>query len=371
MITKLLAIVGLVTIFSACQNQTKYVQESPKMVKSENQFELPDSLSSRRIAFVLNLKQLVAEKTWPDFGVKKTEGTLIYFNGNKSEVFFPNALVIKTLEDYDQHSENYLLTSRTDSVPYHMENMLSFDETDSLRFYYDSPVEQYSSVEEIANYIPGVESTEMWSTMVIHEMFHHYQLNNENYRTYAKSPISSLALNPNTLISLFKEDQNFLPMIQSENEYLMQALSEEDTIVRDELISKYLNARGSRIQLYSQAYPDLEQVENFYVIQEGSARYIEYESMLILSDYANNSNSPVISNDPMFKSYSEFKEVNLNDKTFDYLTYASPSTYYYAIGFNMMRLLDELKVEYKSKLLNNPYIGLHNYLEDYINALTD
>ncbi|MFH6768810.1 hypothetical protein V8G56_08690 [Gaetbulibacter aquiaggeris] len=369
--TLILIILGLVTILSACQNQKKDSQESSKNLKSENQFNLPDSLSSRRIAFVLNLKQKVAEKAWPGFGEKNTEGTLIYFNGNNSEVFFPNALVIKTLDEYTQYGENYLLTSRTDSIPYHMENMLSFDESDASRFFYDSPVEQYSSVEEIGNYIPSVESTEMWSTMVIHEMFHHYQLNNKNYKTYAKSPISGLALNPNTLISLFKEDQNFLPMIQSENEYLMQALSEEDTIVRDELISKYLNARESRIQLYSEAYPDLEQVENFYVIQEGSARYIEYESMLILSDYANNSNSTVIANDPMFKSYSEFKEVNLSDKAFDYLTYASPSTYYYAIGFNMMRLLDELKVEYKSKLLNNPDIGLHNYLEDYINALTD
>ena len=367
----ILFIVGLVTILTACQNQTKDKQESPKNLKTENQFDLPDSLSSRRISFVLNLKQSVAEKAWPGFGEKHTEGTLIYFNGDKSEVFFPNALVIKTLDDYDQYGKNYLLTSRTDSIPYHMENMLSFNEADSSRFFYDSPVEQYSSVEEIENYIPSVESTEMWSTMVIHEMFHHYQLNNENYRTYAKSPISISALNPNNLISIIKEDQNFLPMIQNENEHLMKALSEEDKDIRDELISKYLNARERRIQLYSEAYPDLERVENFYVIQEGSARYIEYKSMLILSDYANNSNSPVISNDPMFKSYSEFKEVDLNDKAFDYLTYASPSTYYYAIGFNMMRLLDELNVEYKSELLNNPDIGLHNYLEDYINALTD
>ena len=367
----ILVILGLIMIVAACQNQKKDSQESSKNLKSENQFDLPDSLSSRRISFVLNLKQRVAEKTWPGFGEKHTEGTLIYFNVDKSEVFFPNAQVIKTLDDYDQYGKNYLLTSRTDSIPYHMENMLSFDKADASRFFYDSPVEQYSSVEEIGNYIPSVESTEMWSTMVIHEMFHHYQLNNENYRAYAKSPISTSALNPNNIISICKEDQNFLPMIQNENEYLMQALLEEDTSIRDELISKYLNARESRMHRYSEAYPDLEQVENFYVIQEGSARYIEYESMLILSDYANNSNSPVISNDPMFKSYSEFKEVDLNHKAFDYLTYASPSTYYYAIGFNMMRLLDELNVEYKSKLLNNPDIGLHKYLEDYINTLTD
>ena len=92
--------------------------------------------------------------------------------------------------------------------------------------------------------------------------------------------------------------------------------------------------------------------------------------MLILSDYANSSNAPVISNDPMFKSYSEFENVNLEDDAFDYLTYASPSTYYYTIGFNTMRLLDKLNVEYKSKLLDHPDKGMHTYLEDYLNSLT-
>ena len=367
----LLVSISLLMFLTSCQNQKKDSKERSENLKSENKFDFPDSLSSRRIAFVLQLKQEVAKKAWPGFGEKETEGSLIYFEGNRSEVFFPNALILETLDDYNAYRKNYLITSRTDSLPYHMENMLSFDDADSLRFYYDSPVEQYSSVEEIGNYIPGVESTEMWSTMVIHEMFHHYQLNNINYKAYAKSSISNLALNPNTLISLFKEDPNFLPLIQSENEYLMQALSEGNKGIREELISNYLKAREKRIDLYSETYPDLERVENFYVIQEGSARYIEYGSMLILSDYANNSNSPVIANDPMFKSYSEFKEVDLNDEAFEYLTYASPSTYYYTIGFNTMRLLDELNVEYKSTLLNNPDIGLHNYLEDYINALTD
>jgi len=40
------------------------------------------------------------------------------------------------------------------------------------------------------------------------------------------------------------------------------------------------------------------------------------------------------------------------------------------VGFSM-RLLDELRVDYKGQLLNSPQKGLHKYLEDYLNTLPD
>ena len=66
---------------------------------------------------------------------------------------------------------------------------------------------------------------------------------------------------------------------------------------------------------------------------------------------------------------TEFKDIDLNDPAFSYLTYAASADYHYTIDFNTMRLLDELEIEYKSTLLNNPEKGLHQYLEDYINTL--
>jgi hypothetical protein len=149
----------------------------------------------------------------------------------------------------------------------------------------------------------------------------------------------------------------------------MKAISATNGGSRDSSISTYLEQRESRIEKYGKEYPDLEKVEDFYVIQEGSARYIEYKSMFIHSGYANDSDSVVILNDPMFKSFTEFNEVDLSNEAFSYLTYAAPSDYYYTIGFNIMRLLDELGIDYKPYLLNQPQKGLHKYLEDYINTL--
>ncbi|MCH4824438.1 hypothetical protein ML462_14795 [Gramella lutea] len=142
-------------------------------------------------------------------------------------------------------------------------------------------------------------------------------------------------------------------------------------MARDSLISECLSKRQDRIQKYSIENPHLEQVENYYVIQEGSARYIEYNSMQVFSGYASRKDPPEVLKDSMFKSYSEFKEVDLKEPAFDYLTYAAPVDYHYAIGFNIMRLLDRLKVEYKDSLLNNPEKGLYQYLQEHLKKSTD
>ncbi|MCH4824437.1 hypothetical protein ML462_14790 [Gramella lutea] len=147
---------------------------------------------------------------------------MIYFHEDRSEVLFSSPQVIKRLDDYEKFSDDNGTSKRIDSVPFHMEVMISFDQADSSRFYFQNPLEQYSSVEEVGIMIPSVESTEMWASMVVHEMFHHFQYNNENFREYARSEISNLPFNIRDLISLCREDQEFLAMIQNENEYLLK-----------------------------------------------------------------------------------------------------------------------------------------------------
>jgi hypothetical protein len=366
---KLLLIAGVCMLTTACQNQKNNSQTSFESKKSENQFDLPDSLSTRRISFVLNLKKSVAESTWSDFGTKNNEGTLIYFDAGRSEIFFPDKHFIKKLDNYKKHSDNYWLTERTDIVPYHMEVMISFNEENSSEFFFKNPVEQYSSVEEIGNNISSVESSEMWSTMVIHEMFHHFQYNNAKYLKYAETVIGVLPFDIRNLVTLCLEDKQFLSMIRNENNILMTALAEEDKAVCDSLVSSYLSTRNKRITKYNKEHPHLEQVENYYIIQEGSARYIEYKSMFILNSYSNNPDAPVILNDPKFNNYTEFEEIDLNNDAFNYLVYAGATDYHYTIGFNTMRLLDKLQFEYKKSLLDQPEKGLHEYLEEYINTL--
>lgn len=355
------------TLLMSCQDSASSTAEHSSSEKEES-FQLPDSLSSRRISFVLKLREHTAARCWPQFAQKATEGSLIYFNGNKSEVFFPNGQLKSKLSQYEEYSKDYLLTNRTDSLPFHMEVMISLDQSDSAALYYRNPVEQYLSVAEINKYIPSVETTEMWSTMVLHEMFHHFQYNNEQFRQYAETEIASSSFNSNNLVALCQSDKSFLKQIQAENKDLMQALASQAPLECDSLISSYLQKRKQRITAYGAEYPELEKIENYYIIQEGSARYAEYHSMFVLRDFFKSAQPPIIKEDPLFSNYSEFEEIDLESDAFNYLVYAGSTDYHYTLGFNMMRLLDILDVEYKSTLLNRPEKGLHEYLNEYLST---
>ena len=363
----LIAAMALIT--GSCQSSTKEASAKATAIKAKSALNLPDSLSSRRISFVMNLREAVADVALPDFAKKRTEGALVYFNGNRSEVFFPTNKVKGKLVDYEAFSDDYVLAARTDTIPFHFEVMLSFDPSDADQFYYDHPVEQFLSVEEVGNFIPSVQSTEMWATMVIHEMFHHYQYNTPEYLEYAKTEMGGLSFDVRDLLQLCREDEQFLPRIQEENEVLMDAITAETKEVRDSLIAIYLQKRSDRLEAYSKDFPHLEKVENYYVLQEGSARYMEYETMKILNDHALQSDAPGISDDANFKSYEEFRELDLKGETFGFLTYAGDTDYHYTIGFNTMRLLDLLHIDYRDRMLSHPEKGLHAYLEDYMGSL--
>lgn len=355
-------------IIIGCQNNESKTAEK---VDQSTSFNLPDSLSSKRISFVLGLRKTLAEEVWEEFGIKKTEGTFIYFNKDKSEIFFPSQNVLSKLDSYQTHSKDYILSSRTDSIPYHFEFMISFDPRDSVKFYHDHPVQQFLSTEETSTFIPSVKSTEMWSTMVIHEMFHHFQYNNEIFKEYAKSNVGKLPFDIRNLMSLCKQDSLFMEGIQSENNLLLAAIDAEEESERIANARQYLSLRKSRIGKYQNQHPHLEQVENYYTIQEGSARYVEYQSMLILNDFATKSEKYNLEIDPMFDSFKEFQSVSLKSNDFNYLTYAGPNTYHYALGFNLMRLLDKMGVEYKAVLLNQPNKGLHEYLEIFLQKMSE
>lgn len=364
-LSKLLGVTVIGVVFLACETKKK----DTHTVNSPQVFELPDSLSSRRISFALNLRELVAEQYWKAFNDREVEGAFNYFNGDKSEIFFPSTQVLGKLKNYKKYSPDYISGPRTDSIPYHFELMISFDSIDSSKIYFDHPVQQFLSVEETGDYIPSVKSSEMWTTMVLHEMFHHFQYNNPTFKSYAKQQISSLPYDIRDLRKLCQEDQSYFDMIQLENDYLLKAISEEDTDNRNLLVNSYLQARSLRIERYREEHPYLEKVENYYSIQEGSARYMEYKSMKVLNVLANQANPPKIAADSLFHFYREFKEFDLNKEAFSYLTYAGPSDYHYALGFNQMRLLDVLDVHYKQTLLSKPEKALYLYLLEYMDAL--
>ena len=352
----------LLALFTACQFQI----DPSNNTASEAELQLPDSLSSRRIQYILDMRQEAAQQVWPAFGEKKVEGPFIYFNGEDSEVFFPNQQVLNSLSNTKTHSEDYVLSPRTDSIPYHFELMVSFEKADSTKLYYNNPVQQFLSVEESGIYISSVNSTESWSVMVLHEMFHHFQYNTPVFKEYTKKRIAQLPFDIRDLRKLCLEDKSFLEAVQKENDLLLQAIDQEPN--RMALIQSYLNARKARMVQYGKVYPLLEEVENFYNIQEGSARFMEYKGMKVMEQWSKSEHEPSIQKDSLFHSHKDFENIVLEQRDFEYLIYAGPNTYHYAIGFNILRLLEQFGVPFQEKILTQPERGLHLYLEDYIHS---
>ena len=355
------AILSCILLLS-CQNRN-----NPQgSTENEFRFNLPDSLSSQRLELVLLLRERIAKTSWKGFNDKPVEGPFNYYNGHHSEIFFPDSLILSKLDTYKKFSEDYVLSPRTDTIPYHFELMISFDPADSLNYYYRHPVQQFLSVEETQQFIPSVSSTEWWATMVIHEMFHHHQYNHPAFIDYARSSIGKLPFDVRNLRQLFQTDTTFMNMIRKENNLLLKALEDSQGTAKKALLREYLSSRNTRISTYEQEYEHLEQVENYYVIQEGAARYIEYQAMLVMEELSQGNPVTILENDPLFKGYEEFRKVDLNGAYFNYLTYAGPDTWHYAIGFNLMRMLDKLKVDYKQELLELPEKALPAYLEEYL-----
>ena len=69
----------------------------------------------------------------------------------------------------------------------------------------------------------------------------------------------------------------------------------------------------------------------------------------------------ILKADSSYKSFSKFKDFNLENEKWLYLT--EKTTYYYAIGFNMARLLDKLAIDYKSTLFKQGGLSLEDILK--------
>jgi len=79
-----------------------------------------------------------------------------------------------------------------------------------------------SSPELTDKFIPDVHSTEMWSTMVMHEYFHGYQFKHPKFLEFYEKNVNVSA---DTLKELYKNNVWFKASIDKENESLLSGLT--------------------------------------------------------------------------------------------------------------------------------------------------
>jgi len=318
-----------------------------------------------RIEFVYNLKQTVDENYWKTFNDKEYDLPLIYFTDTSSYVANPTDKFLNAFKSdlvfQGRQLKIYKTKNRVDSLPFHMETAMTLgDPTDD--YDYHSPFMMCSGYEETFKTIPKVLSTKEWATMVIHEYFHGFQFKHQAFLGYYEKEIAYIP--EDSLTSMYKNNLWFKKSIDQENQFLLQAIAEKDSIKTIQLIDSFFNWRLQRRKFVSEKLKlNIEQYEKCYETTEGTARYVEYS--LYNNFSIRRPDDKLLKSDTSFKSFDKFRQYDITQDKWLYQT--EKTKYFYAIGFNMARLLDKLKVEYKSRLFNEGQLSMEDILENYKN----
>lgn len=293
-----------------------------------------DKLHINNIQSVLKLK-IESEELWPGLNNPKNAVPLVYYTDSLCYVVNPSTTFKTQFNSKLILSDNeysYYKTMRIDTVPFHMHVGTTFD--DKNNFNYLEPYMQCTSPELTSKFVPV--STEEWRTMVLHEMFHGFQLRQPVFFNMFKE----LDQTQTTLSELYNSHNWYAESISIENNYLLAAVNSDNPA---EFVQKYLCQRNDRYnKVLSELNVDIRDVESIFETMEGTARYIEVNSCKELYDLESNS----------------------------WIWNVGNGNYFYATGFNIARLLDKLEVKYKSKLFSVEKLSLFAVLTNYFETNT-
>jgi hypothetical protein len=314
-----------------------------------------------RIDYIFNLKSSIGSDIWPNFDKGQFDVPLIYFTNSSSYVTNPTEYFLKTYKPQLAFQSNmikvYKTKERIDNQLFHMSTNINTG--DSSAYNYNSPFMLCSSLEETRKVIEDVNSTELWVTMVIHEYFHGFQFKHKPYLDLLSK--NAIILPADSLRNIYKYNSWFKEKIDKENEILLLVLSSENRNEINNMLDIFIAIREQRRKETKQKLGlDIENYEKMYETLEGTARYVEqklYEKFSTKQpDYK------LIRSDTSYQSYSYFKNYKIEKE--EWLFKTEKTSYYYATGFNMARLLDKLDIEYKNKLFHEGNITLEDIVKD-------
>ena len=312
--------------------------------------ELEDQAVIDRLLYVYNQKSLVDEKIWSGFSDNKFDVPIIYYDKLNCYIANPTEKFLNQFKPeliFTSNTLNIYKSSLLDSIPFHMQVSVSFDEDKKESYNYKSPYMRCSSPEITQNTVPDVPSTEVWSTMVMHEYFHGFQFRHKQYLEHFERNI--ILMTQDTLQSIYSQNNWYKESVDKENDMLLSAIASVDTAEIKEYIKSFFILREKRRKSTKEKLNvDISVIEEIFETMEGTARYVEFNLYNIFS--AKQPDIEMISSDTLYQSYKYFKGFNFEQNEWLYKT---GSTYYYAIGFNILRLLDKLDIKYKSDLFKD------------------
>lgn len=278
-----------------------------------------------RLQYVYALKDVINDSVWQSFTEKKNDVPLIYYDDSCCYVVNPSEKILNQYTTelvYKGDGINIYQTKRIDNIPFHMHVTIT-DEQD--RIDYRTPIMRCSSLEQTSKTISDVTTVKEWATMVMHEYFHGFQFKQDGFLNAYET---IFAICPqDTLSTLQAQLEWYKKSILQENELLLKAINAPNLDTTKVHIRAFFELRDSRrTRIREEQNIDITAAEQFMEITEGSARYIEY------------------------RLYEYFGNFNLADAKW---LYTIGKNYYYATGFNLLRLLDKLGIEYHSHIFTD------------------
>lgn len=306
-----------------------------------------------RLSLFNEIKKDVAAEYWPEFGRDTNQSPLIYVTDSFSYVFNsdPEFLKDSVVSAIKCGEKNLKKIRNVDARPFVMENRMSFSDRNSPFFY--NPVMMCSSVEIMLKNIPDFTTSEEWSQLVLHEYFHSFQFRNKAVIDYLADTIKFSA---DTLTYFYLNDSVFKNSLREENRFLLAAIRTNSIDSAGYYYKKFIEERALRRTYFRLKYEyDITTYENFWEKIEGTARYVEYYCGDIFYQY---SKSKMKITDPLFKNFSAFNKKNFSEGKHFKEREEMMAYYFYVTGFNLCRLMDKLKIEYKSVLFKNGGVAL-------------
>jgi hypothetical protein len=297
-----------------------------------------------RIEYIFNLKPTIAKKYWKGFDEQKYDVPLIYYSETESYIANPQKDFINyykpTLVFQNNSIKVYKTTKRFDDIPFHMETNFGLDESLD-KIIRPTPMMNCSSFEVTSKKIPESTSTEYWVTMIIHEYFHGFQFKHKQYIDTILKKTGNVS--EDSLSEIFKNNIWFEEKIKKENDYVD---------------SFFISRKERRLETKSKLNFEIDDIEKIYETMEGTARYIEYNLQV---EYATRKpDKKLASVDVAYHSYKVFKNYKMAN---DPWLFTPGKRYFYATGFNIVRLLDKLKIDYKSRLFKEGNLSLDEILK--------
>ena len=281
------------------------------MVSSLAMSPAPDtSTVVGRIQYVYALKDFINATVWPGFSAPENDVPLVYYEDSLCYVANPTPVFTGEMVFQDSKLE-IIRIPRLDDTPFHMHVTC----TEKLGI-----VMRCSSPEVTRQCVPEVPSVNVWAPMVMHEYFHGFQFKQEGFLDeYLR--ISS-GFETDTLTTLCTQLDWFRKSVEEENALLLKAIDNPGSA--EDYMRAFFELRDKRrARVSSELSVDIVAFEQLMEAVEGSARYVEYR---------------------LYRHLGTFRAA-------EYQWLFTPSDkYYYALGFNALRLLDKLGIDYRGNI---------------------